>query len=155
MSLNFDFSAIKDYDAVISHPADHDKVSPVTDAIIWNMLAIDMGVITEKNVEEVIWRTRFSQLLYGPELSYNDGTEVFITPTDIRRHIGLRTNVSEKTRKNYLAKFATCFTPTDIGKTQEPAHKVLEDRVAKSVAKSTPEQMAADDAEDRAIGAKL
>jgi hypothetical protein len=104
MSLNFDFKRIKDWDAVVSDPLDNDKLSPVTDRLIWLCMTVDIGEITAANVDEFYWRMRFIQRLDGPNIQFNDGTEVYLTKQDIIDHVGLSTNVITLKRTAWATK---------------------------------------------------
>lgn len=109
MSLNFNYSKCVDSDQLVN-PVKHDEMHPVTHFMIWNMMAIDMSVITKENVDEVWFRTKLNMLITDCcAASYNDGNDkplVRIWPTreDVVRHIGLSTNVSTMTRKKWLEK---------------------------------------------------
>lgn len=107
MSLNFSFKDIANWDEIVSDPFDTDKISPVTNNLIWMTMAIDLGEISEKNYHEFWWRTRLLQRLDGPELTFSDGVEMRLTEQDIRDHIGLKTNVIDLPRKKWLVKFFT------------------------------------------------
>lgn len=108
MSLDFDLGGVKDWDTPkFTHPADREKPReqqrwhPVTDALVWKMMAIDMGTITAKNVDEVWFRVRLLQLLDGADLK-SQTRDIFISRQDLVDHIGLSTNVSTKSRTEWL-----------------------------------------------------
>lgn len=107
MSLNFNFSRCENSDELQTNPFDSETIHPITEAMIWNMMAIDMAEITEKNVDEVWFRTAMLSLTRDKSaVSYNDPDAGFVkvhfTRDDIVRHIGLSTNVSTKSRKQWL-----------------------------------------------------
>lgn len=106
MSLNYDLSKIKDYDAVCWTEAKEDAawsptkkgdkvMNPITNALIWVTMQIGIGEITEENAVEFYSRIHFSEKLFGTNLS-NGGEPYFLTFEDVRRHIGLKTNVFPK-----------------------------------------------------------
>lgn len=128
MSLNFDLTAIpEDVRTII---ADHDKpnpfyiegksdpenefdyrkgdrlMSPITNALIWGTMFVDMGQITEENVDEFYARTVLQEKLSGAYLTETDDEgnhkPRYITYEDVRNHIGLRTNVSFVKRAQWL-----------------------------------------------------
>lgn len=101
MPLTWDVTEIKDYETVTTHPNKPDEWHPVTQALIWLALACDFGSITEKNWQEVYIRIHMQENANGPMR-----TETYITPDDVRRHIGLRTNVSTTTMNQYRIKLA-------------------------------------------------
>lgn len=97
----------------------------VTHAIIWATLAVDLpGVRTEADVEEFVWRLTFLSRvgLYNDPLPAHDiveeGTEGAvwseesevwylpkyrrILPEDLHRRIGMTTNVSRKSRAQFV-----------------------------------------------------
>ena len=101
MSLNFDVSKIKNYKEVTTakNAEGEDIWHPITDALIWQTMAVGMGQITEANVEEFYQRSRLYSNLFGDPIQfYNEKTEKYetrpFTATEIHNHIGLSTNVS-------------------------------------------------------------
>jgi hypothetical protein len=84
-------------------------MNPITDVLIWITIAVDLGNITEKNVNEFYWRLRFREMFlnYKTLNVTNKKGKVIrnFNPSlsDIRQHIGLQTNVSNKTRAQFLA----------------------------------------------------
>ena len=86
------------------------QLAIITACIIWNMMAIDIGSITESTVEEVILRTMLRQKLEGalafqpPNTEDQERVPLYITPQDIRDHIGLSTNVSTEGRARWKNK---------------------------------------------------
>ena len=85
----------------------HGRLSAITHALIFNSMGIDIGGISEKNVDEVIRRTMLWQEVVGPLLKRReDGKLVdrWITPDEIRMHIGMTTNVGMKTRVAFRSK---------------------------------------------------
>jgi hypothetical protein len=71
MSLDFDTSKIKDR-KVKFPPDEHGKMNDTLHVLIWNALAIDIGDITEENVDEVWWRTDMWQRLIGAQFQTED-----------------------------------------------------------------------------------
>ena len=111
MSLNFDFSTMierlgqAEYDRITDSPFEKGKWHPVTDALIWRCMSLEMRGIDEKNVDEFIWRCKFLQSLTGTHDMANNKMDIWITEQDIRNHIGLSTNVTQKTRDQWLRGF--------------------------------------------------
>ena len=109
MSLNFNYAKCKDADQLVN-PARPDEMHPITHFLIWNSMAIDVGSITEENVDEVWFRTKLRCLtddVCGAR--YDNGpdepdTKIHVTRDDIVRHVGLFTNVSTLTRQQWLKK---------------------------------------------------
>jgi hypothetical protein len=98
MSLNWDVSKVADYKKM------QETESGITDAVIWLTMAVGLGEITEKNVEEFARRAALVQMLNGSWLVRG----IYVTEDMIRRRIGLHTNVSDETwaawSKRYLSK---------------------------------------------------
>lgn len=73
--------------------------------LIWGSLAVDLGSITDKNVEEWMFRLKFQEAI---GLDYLSLGEMSDSPKALRagltRWIGLTTNVPTLTRKKWLAK---------------------------------------------------
>ena len=86
------------------------RLNPTTDALIWGSMSIGMGSITQANHEEVYLRYEMLRRIHGANRWTWDketGTRVELpfTLEDIKRHIGLGTNVSLDSKakfKNHL-----------------------------------------------------
>lgn len=82
---------------------DNDEESALRTGLIWASLGLDLGSITEKNVDEWVFRL-IHQKRVGLEYIYIDDD---ISPVQVegwvRRWIGMRTNVITKTRKQWLS----------------------------------------------------
>lgn len=73
-----------------------------THTLIWMMAAIGIATITEENAPDVYGRIAFLEKFKGA-MRYGPGhVDVFFTPEDIRRHIGLKTNASKQTETEFL-----------------------------------------------------
>jgi hypothetical protein len=76
-------------------------MNAVTNALIWMMMGLGVGgKITAQNVEEVVLQVAIEQRVFGPTLRQKRGDGEweprYITPDEIRAHIGLRTNAFGK-----------------------------------------------------------
>ena len=71
-------------------------------------MVVDMGEITEKNAEEWHWRYSFASKLNGSIYQVN-GKDYIPTLDEIKKRIGLSTNVSIRTRKQFVAKVIKNF----------------------------------------------
>jgi len=111
MSLNWQLSKIKDYETVCwINEGDQRKLSPLTECIIWGTFALDIGKITEKNVNEWMWRMAFLKQLNKGNLVYerhSDGVSKgrSFTREELVQHIGLLTNVTTMTRAQFVHKW--------------------------------------------------
>lgn len=105
MALNWNLSKIANKDTVCfsDHGDGESRLSGLTHNLIWATIAVDLGEITAKNVDE--WRFRLNCIA----LVYGDPSWAEITREDIAAHIGLSTNVSSRTRKQFVAKMATAL----------------------------------------------
>ena len=96
MSLNYDLTRVRDREEV----SEHKRLKAVADALIRSTISVGIGEITEKNADRFYGRLRLAELVYGAFLDENHGTEenpdwrpVYISREEVRRFIGLRTNV--------------------------------------------------------------
>lgn len=96
MALNYNFSKVKDHEALHEDQMEWGK----TDTLIWMTMAVGLGEITEKNYVEFYARVKFIEKLNGAMAHTKDG-DYFFTIDDIKRRIGLETNVSQWTRKQF------------------------------------------------------
>ncbi len=131
MSLNWELKNIKDYEKVCWHPATEaerkkewthatfredpktkklTRLDGVTNAIIWRTMSVDIGDITEKNYREFFVRSKVYSALHGadcPMMRRKEGTKddwegADFTLEEIKKHIGLHTNVINTTRKQWI-----------------------------------------------------
>lgn len=93
MSLNWNLSKIANHETLAWDEAG--TLKPRTEALIWSTMAIDMGEITAKNVNEFWRRLDLYQHEVGALLGNANG-DIFFTRDDVVAHIGLKTNVTEK-----------------------------------------------------------
>ena len=105
MSINWDVKDIENYKEVTTHVTDDGKEEwhPVTQTLVWLSLAIDMGVITKENCMEFYTRCDIYESTMGAMGSNEDG-DIKISYDEVKSHIGLRTNVSGKTKAQFLKK---------------------------------------------------
>lgn len=102
MSLNYDLTKIKDFKALYiceENEQEECQLNPTTERLIFLSMEVDLGEISEKNVDEWLVRLEMMRMVgWAPRTP--------ITRADIERHIGLRTNVASKTRAGYKTKLA-------------------------------------------------
>ena len=91
MSLDYKLTDIDQWEELVTDG----QLNPVTQALVFNAMAIGIGTITEESIEEVYIRTTMADAVYGPPLvgPAPDHRTTALTLADIRRHIGLWTNV--------------------------------------------------------------
>jgi hypothetical protein len=86
-------------------------MNPITDTLISYTMSFDLGSIKESNIEEWQFRIWVTEQLQGSPIivsRWNDETGCWfnssITVSDLRSHIGLSTNVANKTRNQWIKK---------------------------------------------------
>jgi len=81
------------------------KLNSVTHALIFGSMAIGIGKITQANHEEVYLRYAMEEKIFGTRLrrknEEGEWVDRSITLADIKRHIGLGTNVSLDSKAKY------------------------------------------------------
>jgi hypothetical protein len=93
MALTYDLSRIKDWQVVC---VDGDGLNPVTQALIFKTMDVGIGEITSDNWREFAARLELCEDVFGAMLTDGEGGNVRLTPEDVYRHIGLKTNVFPK-----------------------------------------------------------
>ncbi len=91
MSLNFDISKIAEN---VKHNRDG-SISLVTRTMIFATMNTGIGEITEDNAAEFYARASTWESVFGAARGSQSG-DIFITPQEVRDHIGLTTNVFPK-----------------------------------------------------------
>lgn len=116
MSLNFDLTKVRErlgeerWDLITTSyetrgkPDGNQQWHPVTDALIWATMMVDLGSITEKNIDEWCFRMGLILKLTGKAHLVGSLGSYFISRADIENHIGLKTNVTTKSRSAFLTK---------------------------------------------------
>ena len=86
-------------------------MNPITDLLISLTMSLDLGEIKEKNIEEWQFRIWITEQLQGSPIlvsRWNAEQGIWedsqITVSDLRNHIGLSTNVADKTRNQWITK---------------------------------------------------
>lgn len=80
---------------------DNSDLQPTTKAIVHLTMAVGMGEIREATAQEFFARVRLYENMAGATLHTKDGASL-ITPEDVQRHIGLKTNVANETRQTWV-----------------------------------------------------
>lgn len=96
MSLNWNLSKIANHETLAW--TKDGTMNPRTEALIWSTLALDMGEISAKNVDEFWHRLDLYQHSVGALLGNVNG-DIFLTRDDVVAHIGLKVNVTTKSRR--------------------------------------------------------
>ena len=101
MSLNWNAQDVHDFEALHG-----DEVQwAITKAIVFRTMLTNMGEITEKNYEEFYTRIALCDRLFGSLIGLTDEDaemrDYFITLADVKRRIGLETNVHEQSKAKF------------------------------------------------------
>jgi hypothetical protein len=99
MALTWDITNVKDWESLKS-----EEQWPITEAFIHYTMAIGIGHWTEKRLPEIIVRMRLMGLdRFKRGNADNTGIETFTIGVDeIRKYIGLKTNVAYETQSKWL-----------------------------------------------------
>ena len=114
MSLDYELGNIANYKEVCytGEPGQR-KMSAVTHALIFRTMGVDIGRITEKNYLEFYTRSRFLGALSGHILvtldEHGEHRERDFTIEEVRAHIGLQTNVADKTRAYFVKRHVDSY----------------------------------------------
>jgi len=95
MSLNWNAEKVPDFERK------RQENPEMLNCLIWASMSIGLGKITEKNVEEWVYRLRRAAFEGHPLIVQSDGTPCEITEDMIRPWIGLRTNVADVTNAGF------------------------------------------------------
>jgi len=116
MSLNAYYDKIENYKEVCyrtNAETGEQEYEPVLQTLVFYSMVVDLGEITEKNIEEWSFRLWLYQRLNGPlmraKVTDDDGNESMIeydlTEEMIRPYIGLRVNVLSTSRAKWKTRF--------------------------------------------------
>ena len=114
MALNFSLTAVRErlgkdkYDLITTAPhsrgTENEKWHAVSDHLIWMTMAVDLGEISESNLDEWEFRLGLLQRINGADLGMKGNPRIYITREDLENHIGLSTNVADLTRNQWLTR---------------------------------------------------
>lgn len=102
MSLDFNYKNVKNADEVMFN--ENDEMKPLSTAMVYATLVTGINEITEENWKEFYARVHLWEKARGNYVTMGDGTPHFITPEEVKEHIGLKTNVMTHTRHQFLKK---------------------------------------------------
>lgn len=103
MSLDFSFKRVRDWQDVTAHPFDEERWHPVADSLVWLSMSCGYNAITNRNADTVWRRIKELQLVRGPSLTIG-GRPCYITSQDVVRFVGLSTNATPMTDKQWDAR---------------------------------------------------
>jgi len=101
MALSWWVEDIEDFKNVVWRGSEDDPdgvtMNPVTHGLIFLTISVGLGEITDSNADEFYARAHIVEQLHGAMCRIG-GEEVYLTPQEVKQHIGLRTNVRNETR---------------------------------------------------------
>lgn len=100
MALTWDVTACEDSESLIG-----EQEWPITNALVWATISCGMCLDDPKDFPEFYARLYVVEKLTGPMIADGDGKPYSITAEDVRKRIGLRTNVGHETRAQWLKRF--------------------------------------------------
>lgn len=102
MALTYDYTTVKDIHYF--DDAQHKEAS----RFAWILMAIDMNEVTEKNVDEIVFRLLFARQC-GHDFLNGKLTKGSMKAV-VKMYIGYKTNVRSLTRNAYIKKIAKIVT---------------------------------------------
>ncbi len=134
MALHWTIDKIKNYLEVCwktaqeNNPAYQYKngdriLNPLTEGLIWATIAVELGEITEKNVDEWLFRLACLEVV--------DASPFRVPPSreDVLSHVGLRTNVINRSRAYFLKKISIIVADRASSAVRRRAEKAAEEKV--------------------------
>src|SRR3984893_15239144 len=104
MALHWSIARIKDWKEI----AEDDEQRKITEAIVWAALVYDLSGVTEKNVDEWLFRQEFARRVddFYPIIRprSQDHKRDEFTRAELERRIGLSTNVTNASRPAFQTK---------------------------------------------------
>jgi hypothetical protein len=105
MSLDYQFEKIENWKDVCweEKPNGKVRIAPDTEILIWASMVVDLGTITPQNAAE--WRYRMLVLeRIDSAVGVKDGAAYTPSLKTIKQHVGLYTNVVNRTRRQWWAR---------------------------------------------------
>jgi hypothetical protein len=108
MSLDWNVSRVKDWEKVCQVGEGEDlRWNPITQALVWHCMGVGIREITEKNKDKFFDRVQKWEKVHGPMLFAGAGNPpLYITKEDVYAHVGLSTNVTDKTDAKFKKELA-------------------------------------------------
>ena len=88
---------------------------PITNALIWLTMGVDLGEITEKNIGEFYARIKLWEAIQGCMIKDDKLDDVYLSFEDVRKRIGLTTNVSDVSRTKFINRVKRMMTENRFG----------------------------------------
>ena len=124
MALHWNLKNIKNHEDVCFYTDDSGlkNMEPLTNQFIWLTMIVDIGEITEENATQFYARVSLLEKLNGAFMWEEDNTPYFVTYEDVKKHIGLSTNVYGHRKGNKGYHWAA-----------KQAKQVMEDRIKRAL----------------------
>jgi hypothetical protein len=97
MALNYDLSKIENYEELL----EDGKLKQPYAAIVLSTVIVALSDITNENFDKFYNRINVLERLNGPFL-FQDKNPYYISKNDVKRMIGLNTNVSNETKAKFF-----------------------------------------------------
>lgn len=114
MSLNWNMENVDKLEDLHSD----DNEWAISESIIWATMMVDLGEITEDNIDEWAYRLALLQAVWGANMSAS-GNPFYLTKEHIERRVGLSVNVGNMTRNQWLKKLLKDDNVRNISKRHE------------------------------------
>jgi hypothetical protein len=125
MSLDWNLTRIKDCDTVCFN--EDREMSPTVHALIWATMAVDLGEISDENYVEFYLRIKlYEQMFSAMRYTEPAGEPAYFTFEEVQLHIGLRTNVSDKTWGQWLKRMGTNWRAVEEHRISQKANTLTE-----------------------------
>ena len=100
MALHWSIARVKDWKEIVDDPDQR----AITDAVVWAALVYDLSGVTEKNVDEWLFRQEFARRVDDYYPLYRGVERSTLTRAELERRIGLETNVTTTSRAAFQKK---------------------------------------------------
>ena len=104
MALHWSIERVKDWQQL----AEDDEQRKITEAVVWAALVYDLSGVTEKNIDEWLFRQEFARHVddFYPitRPRSQDHKRDLFTRAELERRIGLSTNVTNTSRAAFQKK---------------------------------------------------
>lgn len=100
MPLNFNLGDIENWKELLDSEG---KSKQLTETLIWLTMTVGLQKITHQNWQDFYLRVYIYEKVFDPFLRDKNGKRP-ITPEDVQRHIGLKTNSGSMSYPQFLKK---------------------------------------------------
>jgi virulence-associated protein VapD len=114
MPLNWDMTKVEDVEGL--HESDMEWA--ISESVIWATISLDLSKIDEDNLDEWEWRLAVFQKLHGSFMRKN-GKPYYLLREHVERRIGLRVNVSNVKRNDWIRKLVKNIRISDVASSQK------------------------------------